>query len=332
MKHFILNILVIFPATVLAQFDGIVGSEGCKAIHYSDSRFIEWATACEISRGYLDIARPTLGFASFGSEAAATGSPAGTSTTDAVSLGDGGTAIMTFETPIANGEGADFAVFENSFDDYFLELAFVEASSDGEHYFRFPAVSNTQTETQTGGFGTLDATLINNLAGKYRIGWGTPFDLEDLPNDINLDKNNITHVKIIDVVGTVDPQYATRDSNGNIVNDPYPTAFASCGFDLTGLGVIHNRNNTTALQTPAQMTASVYPNPCAGILHIKAENCKAAIYNALGQKMQQWQQNDNIKSIDMSMYPNGVYFVELKNNNSQKMIKITVNHSNPDSR
>jgi len=46
-------------------------------------------------------------------------------------------------------------------------------------------------------------------------------------------------VKVIDVIGTIDPQYASRDSFGNIVNDPYPTPFGSCGFDLDAVGVIN---------------------------------------------------------------------------------------------
>jgi len=59
--------------------------------------------------------------------------------------------------------GFDFAVFENSFNDSFLELAFVEVSSDGINFVRFPATSNTQTDVQITGFGTIDPTYINNL-------------------------------------------------------------------------------------------------------------------------------------------------------------------------
>ena len=49
--------------------------------------------------------------------------------------GDAGVAVMTFECPIADGPGYDFAVFENGFapnpsepNIMFLELAFVEAA------------------------------------------------------------------------------------------------------------------------------------------------------------------------------------------------------------
>ena len=94
-----------------------------------------------------------------------------------VSLGDGGHITLSFATPITNGPGADFAVFENGFADSFLELAFVEVSSDGTNFFRFPSHSLTSTGAQVASFGTLDTTNIDGLAGKYRAGFGTPFDL-----------------------------------------------------------------------------------------------------------------------------------------------------------
>ena len=46
---------------------------------------------------------------------------------------------------------------------YFLELDFVEVSSDGVNYFRFPATSYTDTTVQTGSFGSTDATKINKI-------------------------------------------------------------------------------------------------------------------------------------------------------------------------
>ena len=50
-------------------------------------------------------------------------------TFDIVSLGRGGSITLLFDPPVRNGEGVDFAVFENSFSDNFLELAWVEVSS-----------------------------------------------------------------------------------------------------------------------------------------------------------------------------------------------------------
>lgn len=224
------------------SFCGAVGTEGCTAIRFDSSIVAAWATGCTIVRGPVDITDPEGPKVHYGTDDAGIG-PASTSTTDAVSLGDGGSATLTFAQPIRNIEGPDFAVFENGIvsdvtGNAFLELAFVEVSTDGVNFVRFPATSLTPTETQMGGFGEVDPTMINNLAGKYQIGYGTPFDLEELRDSTAIDINNINYVRLVDVVGTIDPQYASRDSKGRIVNDPYPTAFNSSGYDLTGVAVL----------------------------------------------------------------------------------------------
>lgn len=253
----------LWVATVTVAFAGIVqagpyapaaGQSGSTAIPYNDSRFVGWATGGTLVRGPQDINNPTGPVASFGVLSDALG-PAGTSTTAVVSLGDGGSATLTFDQSIRNGPGADFAVFENGFSDTFLELAFVEVSSDGVHFFRFPSYSETQTTTQVGGFGLLDPTNLHNLAGKYRVGYGTPFDLDDLLPlaGPTLDLNHITHVRVIDVVGRIDaapgnPSYTpSLDSLSRVINDPYSTPFASSGFDLDGIGVINQVPEPTIL-------------------------------------------------------------------------------------
>jgi len=182
-------------------------------------------------------------------------------TNGVVSLGDGGSAICTFQYPIKNGIGNDFAVFENSFDDTFLELAFVEVSSDGINFVRFPSHSLTDTTLQTNTFGTTDATKINNLAGKYRSSYGTPFDLQELSSNPILNINYITHVKIIDVVGSVNKQYAKRDSYNNMINDPWPTPFPNGGFDLDAIGVIHQNTSVGLKENNLDDNLYLYPNP-----------------------------------------------------------------------
>lgn len=181
------------------------GEPNSTAIYMDDPNIVGWATGITVQRGYVKIDEPQLGYVPYGNPGDALGEAEG-DIFSVVSLGDGGAATLTFECPIANGPGYDFAVFENSFDDTFLELAFVKVSSDGIHFFGFDSVSLTPTNTQVGGFGTLDTTDLHNLAGKYRQGYGTPFDLEELA-DVNalLDVNDITHVRIIDVVGYVKP-------------------------------------------------------------------------------------------------------------------------------
>ena len=233
------------PQPEHGPFCGAVGTEGCDAIDGHSSSIVAWATGVSVVRGLDDIAVPDGPHVIYGSESDAVG-PIDFTTTTAVSLGDGGSATVTFAHPIRNGEGPDFAVFENSFNDYFLELGFVEVSTDGERFVRFPATSLTQTETQV--VSEVDPTFINNLAGKYRVGYGTPFDLEELRDSTGINIDSIVYVRIVDVVGSIDPQYATYDAYGHIVNDPYPTSdptgnWRSGGFDLTGVAVMYENTN-----------------------------------------------------------------------------------------
>jgi hypothetical protein len=183
-----------------------------------------------------------------------------------VTLGDGGFATLTFDPPIINGSGFDFAVFENGLSDSFLELGFVEVSSDGSRFVRFSSTSLTPDSLQIGTFGFLDATKINNLAGKYRLFFGTPFDLEELKDSSGLDLMHITHVRIIDVVGCVTTAYASFDSFGHKINDPWPTPFNTGGFDLDAVGVIHE--SSQAITVNSKSIVQVYPNPSQNQLHV----------------------------------------------------------------
>lgn len=216
------------------------GQAGSTAIGNTSPLFVAWASGFQdLIRGPLDISNPGGGLASFGAGAEALGPTDGNSL-HVVSLGDGGQITLSFADAITDGPGFDFAVFENGFADTFLELAFVEVSSNGIDFVRFPTVSLTDTATQIGSFGALDATNLDNLAGKYRGGFGTPFDLGQVAGLVpSVEVSAISFVRLVDVVGSINPALGTLDSWGHLVNDPYPTAFSSGGFDLDGVGIIH---------------------------------------------------------------------------------------------
>jgi len=169
-------LLLLFTIPVISQYAPGAGIQGTTAIHKDSSVFVNWAKNCSVIVGQEDISNPQSNLASAGDSSMAIGSPGN----GIVSLGDGGEAILTFERFIQNGPDWDFAIFENSFSNTFLELGFVEVSSNGTDYFRFPATSLTQDTIQIDAFGSVNPTDINNLAGKYRANYGTPFDLEDL--------------------------------------------------------------------------------------------------------------------------------------------------------
>lgn len=251
-----------------AQFAPAAGLPGSTAVWRDSSIFVSWASGCTVQRGYADVALPDSGLTTVGDGNSVIGA-AGTN--GVVSLGDGGAATLTFAQPISNGPGFDFAVFENGFPTgetgmAFLEFAFVEVSSDGINFVRFDAVSHLQDTAQLPMVG-IDCSLVNNLAGKYVNGYGTPFDLEELKDKPGLNVNSITHVRVVDVVGSINPTYATYDSEGNKVNDPYPTQFPSGGFDLDAVGVIHAVGVTTISDfgfAISDLAMQMYPNPSNG--------------------------------------------------------------------
>ncbi len=303
-----------------SQFAPPAGQPNSTAIYKDSSIFVAWADICTIIRGWKDMADTTQGVVSYGVDT----NGIGIADNHVVSLGDGGVAIVKFKHPIVNGVGFDFAVFENAFDDSFLELSFVEVSSDSIHFIRFPAVSLTDTTTQVGSFGMLDATKIHNFGGKYRAEYGTPFDLEDLKDSANLDVNNIRFIKIRDVVGTINDSLCTRDSQGNKVNDPYPTAFESGGFDLDAIGVINADFQDIALSNQ-NGEIRVFPNPVSpdGNLCIQLKNAKfrtvhIEIFNTLGQLIfaKNVLTNDHQAIITLYHWQTGLYLINVETNDS----------------
>ena len=306
MKRISILLLALVPTMLWAQFAPEAGVAGTTAMHADSSAFVAWATGCTIDRGPQQIDDLSLGLVSYGVDADALGK----ADNMVVSLGDGGTAVLTFDSPICNQQGPDFAVFENPFHNAphcFLELAFVEVSSDGENYVRFPAVTNVPFDEQMGGFGVMDATLIHNFAGKYEVLYGTPFDLDELEDNALLDKNHITHIRLVDVIGNINPEYATYDSEGHIVNDPWPTPFWSSGFDLDAIGVIHDIAHYSVPEN-GEETIAVYPNPVRDRLTVKADNLQSVeVYNLVGQLVM----STTSAVVAMDELNQGIYFVRI---------------------
>ena len=157
---------------------------------------------------------------------------------------------VTFPKALRNGTGADFAVFENGFafgspNGLFAEFAYVEVSTDGTNFARFPSIfTNTAPVTGSGAFAGYDVSNIYNLAGKHASGFGTPFNLDDLTADPlvlgNLiDLNNIQFVKLVDIPGNG----SFKDSQNNPILDNWLTS-GTGGFDFRlpvgqGIGAIN---------------------------------------------------------------------------------------------
>lgn len=309
---FVTLLFLILSFATHAQFAPAAGQAGSTAIHKDDTRFKAWATVCTSQLGWQNIEDTALGKVNTGNDNSAIGR-AGEN--GILSLGDGGYATLEFAQAIFNGDGFDFAVFENAFVDSFLELAFVEVSTDGNRFVRFPATSNTQTDTPIGGFGYLRPENINNFAGKYRANYGTPFDLDELKDSAGIDVNNINYVRVIDVIGSLDDAYASRDAKGNKINDPFPTPFPQGGFDLDAAGVI----NAVGISGVAGISADVfsfYPNPTTGKLFFERTITNGILYDIQGKIVAQITGEET----DISFLENGIYNLQLANQLTQQKI------------
>ncbi len=225
-------ILVLAAFTCSAQFDPAGGEPGSKSVHKDDISIVAWASSAEVVLGPLQINDSTHGYPTMGTDTSALGPFDGS----VLSLGDGGVVTIGFEQSIKNNPGYDFAVFENGFKvgfSYYLELAHVEVSANGTDFFRFPSESLSDTSYQTDNFGYTDPESLRNLAGKHQAPYGTLFDLEELGLE------EINYIRLIDVVGSVNDSFGSRDSKGRIINDPWPTPFPSGGFDLDAVAVVN---------------------------------------------------------------------------------------------
>jgi hypothetical protein len=214
------------------------------AIPSASPLFVEWANAIDSTRTHFaprgSTVISTTGFNSLGD-------------LDATQIANGdspGHLAVNFPHGIRNGAGPDFAVFENGFafgspNGLFAELAYVEVSTNGTDFARFPSIStNTAPVTGSGAFAGFDMSNVHNLAGKHADGFGTPFNLDDLSSNplvtggqINL--NNIQFVKIVDIPGNG----SYLDSQGHPILDNWLTT-GSGGFDFRlpvgkGVGVVN---------------------------------------------------------------------------------------------
>jgi hypothetical protein len=276
---------LLLKAVALAQYAPAAGQPGTTAVHKDSVAIVSWANSVvQFERGASDIANGWSSLASFGDSTQAIGYAQGSST-NVVSLGDSGSITLAFPFPIMNGPGNDFAVFENSFSDEYLEFAFVEVSSDGIHFVRFPSVSLIQSIIQTGPYENSDTELIHNLAGKYRQGYGTPFDLQDLIDSAGINLDSVLYVKVVDVIGTINTSFCSYDSQGNRINDPYPTDFAAGGFDLDGVGVMNENNIYASIDEVQPMEVVIYPNPSNGKFYLNrsGEKIKISVFDLSGK-------------------------------------------------
>lgn len=211
--------------------------QAADAVSADDPRIAAWA------EGYRDY-RPGTDLDLAWSDPNKALGPALGAWDDALSLGNGGQITMVFSAAIVDGPGADLAVFENGFSEAFLELAFVEVSSNGVDFARFPAFS--RQEASVGPYGTLDPAEVLGVAGRFRAGHGQAFDLAVLATTTEVqtgrvDLGGIHFVRVVDIIG----DGTMSDVFGQPIYDPTPT-YGPAGFDLEAIGALHVRPSTVS--------------------------------------------------------------------------------------
>ncbi|HKE00408.1 MAG TPA: hypothetical protein VKE69_05315 [Planctomycetota bacterium] len=178
------------------------------------------------------------------------GGGSGSGSLDVLTLGNAGSVTLGFDVVIRDGPGADFTAFENGFlvgaplgGSVFAECAFVEVSSNGVDFARFPtsykpSVAGTTPMGSLAGLcgGTpVFANPSTNSISPFDpvVSGGDAFDLADLAQDPlviggQVDLQAISFVRLVDVNAGVD-----LDSHGN----PIP---GGASADIDAVAVLHH--------------------------------------------------------------------------------------------
>ena len=179
---------------------------------------------------------------------------------DVVSLGTGGTLTVQMDPAVVDGAGADLLVCENAFYvtgtlQSFVEAAFVEVSSDGQHFARLSS-NYTGPDSPLPIFTGIHPARYRGFAGVMPVmahppevdpldvtaAGGDLFDLHELVADPLvqadlLDLDDIRFVRIVDVQAGL-----STDTAGHIVFDCGVGTGSSCDIDaVVGLNTVQNQ-------------------------------------------------------------------------------------------
>ncbi len=142
--------------------------------------------------------------------------------TDVVSLGVGGSIVLSFEpNAIVDGVGVDFVVFENAFwvggnqTNVYAEPGEVSVSDDGTTWSTFPCTATAYPYGQCAGWHPVTSPPASPT--DYPSCGGDGFDLSDL---------GVTHARYVRIV---DKSNETCDGKTN-----------TGGFDLDAISIIHS--------------------------------------------------------------------------------------------
>ena len=126
--------------------------------------------------------------------------------------------------------------------------------------------------------------------------------------------------------GTNDFIYTTADDIYKVETDGSNVKLSTEETQFGFKGLFDAQILTSARDTkPVQVKFDIYPNPAENMLYIEKvdpaenESHTGRIYNALGEVMGNEFLLDRSRRIDISGFPNGVYFISLTNSNGISM-------------
>jgi hypothetical protein len=137
----------------------------------------------------------------------------------------------------------------------------------------------------------------------------TQKDIEELRESFDTLPSRFFYVRLIDVVGSIDPKWGSRDSKGNLINDPWPTPFPSCGFDLDAIGVIHPLHSATNRMNSLQVF-QVFPRE--NQLQIKSSRAigEVQVIQSNG-KIVFYERNCLEYSLEIELSSSGLYWLKV---------------------
>jgi hypothetical protein len=151
--------------------------------------------------------------------------------------------------------------------------------------------------------------------------------LQELVGINELNTDSITHVKIIDVVGSLLNEYCSRDAMGRKINDPWPTPFASSGFDLDAVAVIHklpasmndkNSNQISVFPTIFNVNA---PIKITGLNSEQEYKIKLLSLNGIEINSLHISHSESALFFSKNLF-NGTYLLQITSSDSHQLFKL----------
>ena len=112
--------------------------------------------------------------------------------------------------------------------------------------------------------------------------------------------------------------YYVKDANGNKI-------FEGDGEYGSMARHLFSIRSTMAVESVAEESLKVYPNPANDYLMVEGEMTSVEVYNAIGQRMMTKTVEGNSTRISLSNFSNGIYFLRVSNNGEVMTRKFSVN-------